>query len=67
MISNLILGFQVLLDPSVLLILVLSVMLGILIGVLPGIGPAPTVALLLPFTYDMPPLTSLIMLSVENV
>ena len=62
MISNLILGFQVLLDPSVLLILVLSVMLGILIGVLPGIGPAPTVALLLPFTYDMPPLTSLIML-----
>ena len=37
-------------------------LLGTLIGVLPGIGPIPTIALLLPVTYGLNPLSSLVML-----
>jgi TctA family transporter len=37
-------------------------MLGTLIGVLPGIGPIPTIAILLPITYGLDPLSSLVML-----
>src|SRR5262249_3802680 len=38
-------------------------MLGTLIGVLPGIGPIPTIAMLLPVTFGLDPLSSLIMLA----
>ncbi len=38
-------------------------MLGTLIGVLPGIGPIPTIAMLLPLTFGLDPLSSLIMLA----
>jgi putative tricarboxylic transport membrane protein len=38
-------------------------MLGTLIGVLPGIGPIPTIAMLLPITFGLDPLSSLIMLA----
>ena len=37
--------------------------LGTLIGVLPGIGPIPTIAILLPVTYGLDPLSSLVMLA----
>ena len=36
---------------------------GTLIGVLPGIGPAGSVALLLPFTFNLPAVTGIIMLA----
>jgi TctA family transporter len=38
-------------------------LLGTLIGVLPGIGPIPTIAILLPVTYGLDPLSSLVMLA----
>ena len=38
-------------------------MLGTLIGVLPGIGPVATIAMLLPATYALPPVSALIMLA----
>ena len=37
--------------------------LGTLIGVLPGIGPLATMAMLLPLTYTLPPVSALIMLA----
>ena len=40
-----------------------GVLLGTLIGVLPGIGPVPTIAMLLPITYALPPVSALIMLA----
>ncbi len=40
-----------------------GVLLGTLIGVLPGIGPVPTIAMLLPITYALPPVAALIMLA----
>src|SRR5687767_13576470 len=41
----------------------LGCLLGTLIGVLPGIGPIPTIAMLLPITFGLDPLSSLIMLA----
>ena len=38
-------------------------LLGTLIGVLPGIGPVPTIAMLLPLSYVLPPAAGLIMLA----
>ncbi len=38
-------------------------LLGTLIGVLPGIGPIPAIAMLLPITFGLDPLSSLIMLA----
>ena len=44
-----------------LLYALIGVTLGTAVGVLPGIGPALTVALLLPVTYQLDPTGSLIM------
>ncbi|MGE5145903.1 MAG: tripartite tricarboxylate transporter permease [Candidatus Eiseniibacteriota bacterium] len=41
----------------------LGCLLGTLIGVLPGIGPIPTIAMLLPVTFGLDPLSALIMLA----
>src|ERR671924_1152424 len=41
----------------------LGCMLGTAIGVLPGIGPIPTIAILLPITFGLDPLSSLVMLA----
>ena len=40
-----------------------GVCLGTLIGVLPGLGPVTTIALLLPFTFSLPPPSAIIMLA----
>src|SRR5204863_9965708 len=37
--------------------------LGTAIGVLPGLGPVATIAMLLPVTFGLPPVSALIMLS----
>lgn len=54
-------GFSQALTPTNLLFAVLGVLLGTAVGVLPGIGPAMTVALLLPVTYNVEPASALIM------
>ncbi len=61
--SNLALGFGVALTPINLLYAFAGCLLGTLIGVLPGIGPVATIAMLLPATYALPPLSALIMLA----
>jgi putative tricarboxylic transport membrane protein len=45
-------GFATVLTPANLLFALVGVTLGTLVGVLPGIGPAVTIALLLPVTYN---------------
>jgi putative tricarboxylic transport membrane protein len=62
-IDNLILGFSVALSLQNLAYCFVGALLGTLIGVLPGLGPAATVALLLPLTIAMPPVSSFIMLA----
>jgi putative tricarboxylic transport membrane protein len=61
--QNLVTGFGAALSLSNLGICLLGVLLGTLIGVLPGIGPIPTIAMLLPITFSLSPLSSLIMLA----
>ena len=61
--DNLMLGFTVAFTPENLLYALLGCVLGTLIGVLPGIGPVPTIAMLLPITYVLPPVAGLIMLA----
>jgi putative tricarboxylic transport membrane protein len=54
-------GFSVALTPYNLLWSAVGVTVGTAIGVLPGIGPALTVALLLPVTYNLEPTSAFIM------
>src|SRR5512141_360485 len=63
LINNLIIGAQVAISFQNLLYAFFGVLLGTLIGVLPGIGPVPTIAMLLPITYALPPVSALIMLA----
>jgi putative tricarboxylic transport membrane protein len=56
-------GFAVALQPENLLLMVVGVVLGVLIGVLPGLGGANGIAILLPLTFAMPPVSAIIMLS----
>ncbi len=62
-VHNLLLGFSVALQPANLLFCLIGVTFGTLIGVLPGIGPMGAIALLLPSTFYVPPVSSLIMLA----
>ena len=63
LISNLSLGFGVAFTPVNLMYAFVGCLLGTLIGVLPGIGPLATIAMLLPATYSLPPVSALIMLA----
>jgi TctA family transporter len=63
LISHLSLGFGVAFTPLNLTYAFVGCLLGTLIGVLPGIGPLATIAMLLPATYALPPVSALIMLS----
>ena len=56
-------GFGVVLQPENLLYCLIGVTVGMLIGVLPGLGPAATVAILLPITLTVEPVTAIIMLA----
>ena len=57
------LGFATALSPFNLLYCFIGVLLGTAVGVLPGLGPVATIAMLLPITFGLPPVSSLIMLS----
>jgi putative tricarboxylic transport membrane protein len=57
------LGLETALTPANLLFCLVGVALGTAVGVLPGIGPTATIAMLLPITFGLEPVTSLIMLA----
>jgi putative tricarboxylic transport membrane protein len=61
--NHLALGFGVALTPVNLLYALIGALVGTLIGVLPGIGPVATIAMLLPTTYALQPVSALIMLA----
>ncbi|MEF9973904.1 MAG: tripartite tricarboxylate transporter permease [Clostridia bacterium] len=61
--QNLSLGFSVAFSAINMLYCFFGVLIGTLVGVLPGISPLNTVAMLLPFTFGMPPESALIMLA----
>ena len=61
--QNLATGFGVALSLNNLGFALLGCLLGTLIGVLPGIGPIATIAMLLPLTFHLEPVSGLIMLA----
>ena len=63
LLSNLSLGFGVAITPLNILYAFIGCVIGTMIGVLPGIGPVATIAMLLPVTFALPPVSALIMLA----
>ncbi len=63
LLANLGLGFATALTPVNIAYCFVGTLLGTLIGVLPGIGPTATIAMLLPITLSLSPVTALIMLA----
>lgn len=63
MLENLILGFSASLTPDNLLWCFVGVLAGTVIGMLPGLGATTGVAVLIPLTLTMEPVTALIMLA----
>ncbi len=62
-VSQLAMGFGVALSLQNLIYCFVGVLLGTLIGVLPGVGPLVTIAMLLPITFGLDPVSALIMLA----
>jgi putative tricarboxylic transport membrane protein len=56
-------GFAVALQPGNMMLMMVGIILGVLIGVLPGLGGANGIAILLPLTFAMSPVSAVIMLS----
>ncbi len=61
--ANLFLGLSVAVTPTNLLWCLIGVFLGTAIGVLPGLGPSATIAMLLPATFGLEPVSALIMMA----
>ena len=61
--SNLDIGFHAALSLNNLLFCFIGVVVGTAIGMLPGLGPLATIAMLLPLTYTLEPVSGLIMIA----
>jgi putative tricarboxylic transport membrane protein len=63
LLTNIAYGFGVALTPVNFLYCAIGAVLGTVIGVLPGLGPVTTIVMLLPITFKIPAVASLIMLT----
>jgi TctA family transporter len=63
LLAHLSLGLATACTLTNLMYCLIGVFLGTLIGVLPGLGPTATIAMLLPVTFGLPPVSALIMLA----
>src|SRR5512143_2350478 len=63
LLSHILLGVQVCLTPANLFFCFMGVLMGTLVGVLPGLGPTAAIAILLPNTFHVSPVTAIIMLA----
>ena len=61
--DSLLQGMSLIMTPGHIGLMVIGVLLGILVGVLPGLGAPNGVALLLPLTFTMSPVSAIILLS----
>jgi len=57
------LGLAVSLTPENLAYLLVGALVGMVVGVLPGLGPSAGIALLLPLTFSMKPVSAVVMLA----
>ena len=56
-------GFQLAFQPINFMFCFIGVLIGTLVGVLPGLGPVAAMSLLLPVTFNIPPVSAIIVLS----
>jgi putative tricarboxylic transport membrane protein len=61
--ANLTTALSIVLLPHNIALCFIGVLIGTLVGVLPGLGPGPTIALLIPTTFHLAPVSAIIMLS----
>jgi putative tricarboxylic transport membrane protein len=62
-VNNLMLGFSVALQPTVLFYAVIGCVVGTIVGVLPGLGPLAGISLLLPLSFGLTPTTAIVLLA----
>jgi len=60
---NLMLGFSVALQPSVLVYAFVGCVVGTLVGMLPGVGPLAGISMLLPATFGLNPIIAIVLLA----
>lgn len=63
MLDQLFIGFATALEANNLLFIFLGVLIGQIVGALPGLGPSAGMALLLPLTFGLEPVTAVMMLA----
>ena len=61
--QNLLLGFSVALQPSILVYAFLGCLVGTLVGMMPGLGPLAGISLLLPATFGLNPIIAMVLLA----
>jgi putative tricarboxylic transport membrane protein len=61
--DNLLLGVQLVFSVKVLLALMAGIVIGYVVGAMPGLTSSIGMALLIPFTFDMDPVASIVMLA----
>ncbi len=61
--NNLMLGFSVVLTPSILVYAFAGCIIGTLVGMMPGLGPLAGISLLLPATFGLNPIIAIVLLS----
>ena len=61
--QNLLLGFSVALDPSILVYAFAGCIIGTLVGMMPGLGPLAGISLLLPATFGLNPIIAVVLLA----
>lgn len=60
--SNWLTGIEAILDPTVLLLIPLGMLLGVFVGAVPGLSATVGIAVFLPFTFTLDPLSGLVLL-----
>ena len=61
--NNLLLGFSVALQPSILVYAFVGCLVGTLVGMMPGLGPLAGISLLLPATFGLNPIIAMVLLA----
>ena len=61
--QNLLLGFSIALQPSVLVYAFVGCVIGTLVGMMPGLGPLAGISLLLPATFGLNPIIAVVLLA----
>ena len=63
MFQSLLQGFQLLLHPTYIAVLIVGSVIGIVFGAIPGLGPVIAATLLVPFTYTMEPAAGILLVA----